>query len=331
MGGEMLPGGSYPILSALSVALLSCKPNRANEWLDLLVEHLRRDDSRRVWLVLTHYLKWLGLCDADRASLFLDDLFGRYPDLLECSQGLIVLARASWWMDEAVAQKWTRSLRESTWTHAAYAYGELLGFYSVRIPNVAWADEELSELVRTSRESQPSHPTLPGAATSIVHMWSDPGPRRRCTEYLAALLSFGEPEIDQAIVPLLGRQQAFVDDCGERILECLAARPECFLVKGGEYATNWVATLVFARPDLAAQVVEGVAALLATGKGNPAALFGAATELIDLSLTLQRIPEFRVRGLTAFEQLLEAGLYGARQALDRVDDLAALKPSAPIG
>src|SRR5260370_12704751 len=59
---------------------------------------------------------------------------------------------------------------------------------------------------------------------------------------------------------------------------------------------GWVAPLVFARPDLAAQVVEGAASLLVTGKGNPAALFGAANALIDLSLTLQRYQRFGIGG-----------------------------------
>ena len=59
-------------------------------------------------------------------------------------------------------------------------------------------------------------------------------------------------------------------------------------------------------------------------RGDAAAasrLFGAAEELIDLSITLQRLPAFRERGLDLFESPLELGVYGAREVLEDVDAL----------
>jgi hypothetical protein len=323
---EMLPGGSYPILEALTVALLSCRPHRANDWLDILVEHLPRNETARVWTVFAHYLEWLSMCDPEPARVFLNDLFARYPTLLDGRQGVILLAHASWWMKEADVLRWTRSLRSSTWNQASFAYGELLGVYSVRIPTVRWADEELSRLVRSNEEALQSSDSLAlqGAATSIVNLWSDPGPRQRCTDYLIALLERNDSSIDEIVMPVLGRKQPLIDDQGEKILARIATRPERLLVKSGEHAVTWIAAFVFARADLVAEAMEGIASLLVAGKGvGPGAFTSTADELINLSLTLQRMPLYRERGLTVFEHLLEAGLYGVRQALDQVDDLTA--------
>jgi hypothetical protein len=48
-------------------------------------------------------------------------------------------------------------------------------------------------------------------------------------------------------------------------------------------------------------------------------LGGSSVELVNMALTLQRMPDFREQGLTLFEQLLELDLYGARGALDELD------------
>jgi hypothetical protein len=312
------------VLSALTVALLSSVPHRAEEWLDLLVCHLNRDESRRVWRIMTHYFGWLELCDTHRASRFLDDLFNKSPSLLECAQGLVLLARSSWWMDQELVEKWACVIRTSTWPHALAAYGELLGLCASRSPAAPWADDELLQLVSAPVGDPNQDGILVGAARSLAHMWREPGPRARCTDYLVTLLDRKTGSIDEGIISVLALQHSIVDEYAVRLLEALAKRPECFLLTNGVRAIKWLATLVFARTDLVAYVVGTVTSLLAAGKGDRSAFIGVSNELIDLTLTLQRIPQFRERGLTAFEQLLDAGIYGARQALDRVDDLTTL-------
>ncbi len=48
-------------------------------------------------------------------------------------------------------------------------------------------------------------------------------------------------------------------------------------------------------------------------------LMPAAEHLVKITLTLQRLPDFRDVGLSMFEQLLGFGVYGTHEALAQID------------
>jgi hypothetical protein len=65
-------------------------------------------------------------------------------------------------------------------------------------------------------------------------------------------------------------------------------------------------------------LVRLLASAEAEGDGG-SRLLPAAEHLVKLTLTLQRLPDFREVGLAMFEQLLGLGVYGTHEALAQID------------
>jgi hypothetical protein len=82
---------------------------------------------------------------------------------------------------------------------------------------------------------------------------------------------------------------------------------------------SWLARLVHASPAVVHQLLAALVSTAAANRDAPIRLGGSSVELVNMALTLQRMPDFREQGLTLFEQLLELDLYGARGALDELD------------
>jgi len=314
-GGFTIPGGSYAILEALTVALLSCAPPRAGEWLKLLSEHVERDDNPEVWRILTHRLNWLSVCDRGGANAFLERLFTRYPEALQWREGILLLARVSWWAEESLVQGWVHSLNSSSWKHARYAYGELVGFLGVRIPPVPWAEHELIALVEYPTEDA----ALTGAAHSVARWWTDSPFRITLTPHLLALIGRAGKDIDEAILKVLATDQIGADDSSAQILEAFVRRAGTFPIQQARRAVTWMTKLVHSYPQIVLNLCNVLLQCVANESDATSKIGFSSKELVDLSITLQRIPGFLEQGLDLFEKLLELNLYGARQILDEVD------------
>ena len=92
-----------------------------------------------------------------------------------------------------------------------------------------------------------------------------------------------------------------------------------FLGKSAAHALKWVSGLVHTFPTDVLALIQRIAEVLETPGTETQLFISAAGSLLDISVTLQRIPNFRESGLAVFERLLTLGIYGARHALDEVD------------
>lgn len=311
-GGGMLPHGSYPMAQVLTVALLSRRPPRIGEWLRLLRLLLARDTSLDLWAAMARHLRWLGSGDPGEGSAFIDDLVERCPQIVETREGVRLVAHASSWADEDLLRGWLRRIHDSPFEHGAEAYGELIGLIGTRSPIVDWAALALVEIVGPQGKPE----TQCGAARSVVYLWSAPAFRDNCTEALESLLSTDNLEAHALIVE--GLEGALrPDPATKRLLELLALRPAAFLHQRSDRAILALGAVVHSYPALVCRICEGILAEPEADVLRSSPLSSQA--LVQLSVTLQRLPEYASRGLTLFERLLELGCYGARRALDDAD------------
>lgn len=188
---------------------------------------------------------------------------------------------ASWWVDPDTANAWTRELDAS----------------SCRV-----SDEHSL-----------------GAVHTLMGVWRDPSVRDRARAPLANLILVGLPSVDAVVFEHLAHDELSGDEASLQLLSAIAARPLPFPHQQAADIVEWLSVLVQACPGLVCQVLKKLLSdASAEGEGS-SRLFAAAQHLVNITLTLQRIPDFREAGLSMFEQLLDLGVYGTREALVEID------------
>jgi hypothetical protein len=257
----------------------------------------------------------LGRCDGASVTQFLIALFARYPEVLESGPGVVLVARASWWVEPAVVEVWVAALRRAGWEHAQSAAGELIAFLATRSPALPWAESALRDA--TARDA--IHEQAVGAAHGLMYFWRDPAFRGRACPHVCALATRGDAAVDAILLGQLAHDDIGADDLAVEVLSAFATRAAPLPRDNAHDAVSWLALLVQASP---AQVLSLAASLVSAAESNsdaPQRLGGAAVELVNMALTLQRMPESREQGLVLFERLLALDLYGARGLLEEID------------
>jgi hypothetical protein len=315
VGGGFVPGGSYAMLSTITVALLSRKPPDLEKWVEVLSNHLPRGDSSHVWRRISWRLGWLGLAEPTRAAALIDNLFYRYPAVLQSGDGIRLLAETSWWLPPDQTRRHSLQVRDGDWPHGRRAFGELLGFLGVRDPQVEWARLELERLLGTRSDSE----IRLGVTKACICLWASSW-RARCTNALERLILEGERAEREEVLGGLHPSELIVDEDSRRIMVALCSDPEAFLIKP-RLSLEWVSGLMHSYTADVLSLCEGIVQALETRTKRadaPLVQIGVET-LVRLAVTLQRLPEFRAAGLAIFERLLAMGFYDARRALDEVD------------
>ena len=254
-------------------------------------------------------------CDRGPVAQFLSKLFARYPEVLECGPGVVLIARASWWVEPAVVDVWVDALRGSSWEHAQSAAGELVAFLATRSPALPWAESLLREATALNAIREQAV----GAAHGLMYFWQDPAFRGRACPHICALVTRSDAAVDVILLRQLAHDDIGPDDLAVEVLNAFASRAAPLPRECAHDAVSWLALLVQASP---AQVLSLAASLVSAAESHsdaPLRLGGAAVELVNMSLTLQRMPEFREQGLALFERLLALDLYGARGVLEEID------------
>jgi hypothetical protein len=122
---SILPGGNFPILSALTSILLKDIEGR-DRLLAILNDHLPREENAKVWQAFLIRLSSAGGSTPEIVSKSLRALFQRFPKLLETREAVYFLAFAQRWDDLLVHDL------IAPWEHSAnpmlrQAQGELAG------------------------------------------------------------------------------------------------------------------------------------------------------------------------------------------------------------
>ena len=320
----MLPHGNYPILETISRACLLPKPPLTDRWLSVLEEHLLRDEDPDVWKVLSIYwLPNLAFANKNRSERFLDAFFSKYPQVMNSTDGAVLIGRTQSWVSESFVSKWLDQLKNSDWKLGAQAYAEIILLRHAWFPECSWAKETIKDIFSVKyEESEKMIDLLVGAAYTAVELWSEPQYRILGTEFLLRLIPTPDNRVLRAISHIFGRENTlFYDDNMKRILDSLCTYPNVLANDRTGYLIEALENIVIIDPDRVYQICSAIVDKLGKKLTNIAQSSAIWSEnLINIALALNRLDmPHRERGLELFEKLLNLGVWRVRETLLELD------------
>ena len=322
-GTVMLPHGRFPVLSALTRAYLCRRPHAADRWLEMLRDHVEREESLANWRAMGLYLENVRCCsDRDGARAFLDRLFTRFPAVLACHLGVRLLARVAQLLPDGVRRRAYDAVRGWGPEQGPQAFGELVGLRHLLHPEDDWARGQVEAAL-----AEPSDPDCEwvsvGVAFAAVNLWDEPSCRARATELLCRLVARPSERVAAAAMDAFqSRDELPLDEATLRVLRQVESHPEV-LVRSGvdESFFDHLLDAFVVDVELVCRISEeAVHRRGAELQSVQHAFYMANTALIDVSLRLQRSGgDYRRRGMQLFEALLDLGVAEAVNIARRND------------
>ena len=315
------PHGNYPILDALMLGYVLREQPHPSGWLGVLERHLQRDEDPKAWCALTQGMPILLGADHERAMKFFNALFARFPTILNTQSGALLIGqivdRLPSLMIKRILDGWT----SGDWTHGPQAAGEVAALRLCRQPDCPDAREEVDRLLSgPGLEREVVEGLRVGLTYTFARAWRFQELRPLSTRLLVYLVSTAPSSVAVAVHSVFRVNSPFPADSHTReLLEAVLERPSVlvgrahFLVKGLKDLLDEDGYPILAY-KVAMALVEQTAR---TGSGADAAR--NLSDLVDLALTLHRIPDTREHGLDLFERLLEANAPGLSQSLTMID------------
>jgi nucleoside phosphorylase/SpoVK/Ycf46/Vps4 family AAA+-type ATPase len=322
-GISVLPGGNFPILSALTSILLKNKEEGRDRLIAILNDHLPRERNPKVWQALLMRLAHAGGSTPEVVSKFLRALFVTYPALLETREAVYFLAYAQRW-DEGLVFDLIAPWERSDKPMLRHAQGELVGLIATVRGSDRWTNLREHLLEHGSPEARI------GLAYAGAHLWNETQFHTSAGSLLERLIPGADKIRMSAILDVFRICADLVPEPTTlAFLQALAA-PEIDLV--GAPSTFMVEKLQSLLPN-AADVIGNIALKLIEAWRAELSDVRTATamdapQLMDLAITLHRLGGVsRKTGVTVFEALIDLDAYGARDTLVEIDGRFGIHPT----
>jgi hypothetical protein len=326
-GGGSLPGGNYPALSALTVGYLSRNTPKLEAWTAVLERHLARPEDPRVWEAMGHDLGNVIYGDAARAVKFLDRLFERVPTIRDSHDGLIIIARAMHKLPPDAITRWLSDIERGPWPRRHQAVGELLVLFATKNGAPAWPTDRVNEaLARFEQAKNDETRFVLGIAHSAARLWAEPDRRNAANRILLRVIPHSDDAMSKAVMSAFREHSMMADVETREMLLALTAMPSV-VAKG--HGFGFLENLRDLLPTYASEIADLLLVIVSHVGEQPQQgyLMSHGTELVDLALTLQRLPSpVRERGLDIFEELLSRRVYEARSVLAELDPAERREP-----
>lgn len=317
-GGGSLPWGNYPILSALSVLLLVRPQPDFDTWVDLLLKHLERRESPRVWEALSYQLRFVSRASDGRGFEFVTRLFEKFPSLLASGAGVRLIGITSQWIPERQVQLWLDGVRGTGWARANQAYGELVGLIATREDAPEWASDAMRSILAADADAE----TRRGLVVVAARLWEDPVRRIRATDALVAACAFADERgaYDQIMRVFDVSESIAWDASTKAIVRALLDNQRVLSGHSFKFADQLEPLLVVDPSQIVPLLAAYVAQQTNPGGDQSRDLFSSGPKLVELALTVQRLgDDYKSTGLDLFGQLLDVGCYGSADALKEID------------
>jgi nucleoside phosphorylase len=334
-GMVALPYGTYHLLHALTYGYLMRSPPATERWLSALEAHCERPESVATWQVLCHDLRYLTLCDHERATRLLRRLFERFPGVLESEFGAGLLTHAWSFAPEDVVWGWLARLRSGKWTKGPQVYGEIVALRSFLFPEDGRANQEISLLVEPGPSDQDDISAVrTGVSFACANMWDQPAVRHAATDRLIGLLPQADDAVARAIMQVfLAANQLPPDEETHRLLQALVEYPGPIAVGEEGWFLERLEGLLPNEAELVFKLSREVVRRRSQELGSIQTGWALhAASLTTIAITLQRLEEpFREMGLELFEGLLDIHLPDAEATLREIDQRppGAIRTRAP--
>ena len=320
-GLQALPQGNYPVLSALTLGYLLRKPESADDWLAVLEQHLVRREDPRVWCALANDLDHVFRADPDRSIAFFKSLYNRYPTILETAAGVRLIGRV---FDRIPSEMFNRILDRwisGKWPLGPIAAGEIATLKLCRNPDATEARKQVERfLAGADYDPSVAAGLRIGISHTLVIAWREPLLRGLATALLVRLASIENAGIAKALRAIFATNDPLPpDDFTRKLLEAFLTQPSLLKVSFGHYLIERLKGLL--REGWSPTVVQTVTNTLLRDamKDTRAVRPGDWAGLVEIALTLHRLPETRMAGLDLFEQLMGLDVYEVPERLKILD------------
>ena len=315
---RVVPQGNLTILEALMRGYLLRRPCEYNVWLALLEQHLDREEDPAVWKCLSEKFHLLSSADKQRAERIIEVVIknrisGSY-------ESVVCVAKNISWLSPELVQALLDSIKDEDWPKGPQAYGELLILGMSLVPENDWYVQKIEELLTEEVASEIKIAGIKlGLAHGAAHLWKEN--HEALTPIVCCLFDEADTQIASALMALFRVEGSFaLNKYSRAIIDSIIAYPQSLK---GSVDSSLIESLIEFLPVEAERVYRLCNAILdQCGKdvaNMQTGLSASAGELIDIALTLQRLPSWRERGLELFERLLELDIYGVKGVLFELD------------
>lgn len=310
---RVLPGGNYPILSAIRDGYLYRMPMAADNWLAVLDRHLSRREEPEVWRALARDLRFLANADRQAATRFVRRLLATVEGLVNSEEGVELLAWTHQWLPADISHACLDEWRGGSWSRGPQAAGEFALLRHLVEPN----DDVVARLCRDVLTGSLDRATIPGLrlgmAFSAARLWREEPFRPVVTPMWVQLAAEADLATAKALMGVFRQAKPLpVDQHSRSLLSAVVEHPHLL----DEGVTSLVRHLEGALRDaLDPKLIYKVAATVVARKGTELGDAG----LVRIALSLQRLDQTREAGTTLFEQLMEMDAYKVEETLADLD------------
>ena len=322
-GLSIVPGGSYPIVEALTRARLARK--EGDRLIDTLERYLACDKTVENWDHLLLFLPHVETADPARQMAFLERLFNEVPGLVGTTMAAHYLANAHWHeaaFVDAQLDRW----RDSNSRRARMAYGEIVAIAAVVQPALDWAPTRLEILL----DDEAMADARVGAVHSAANLWVDPKHRSHANPILVRGLERGPGAVWPAVFDVFRLVDELSPDAETAaLLTTIADRLTSEARVDATFVVERLASLLPHQALLVARLSERLIEHWRDDLGNiQTSTALAAADLVNLAVTLHRLgPETRDVGTSLFELLIEIESYAAMETLEEIDSRFRARPA----
>ena len=326
-GGPTLvqsPGGNGPFLDALTCGHLLRDSPALDDWLAALERHLTRNENPKVWSATAIHLPYLINCDdRGRVLRFFRMLFRQYPGILQSRVGVMMIGRIVDSIPEPMAHAIVEGWICGNWTRGPQAAGEIVALQLCRNPESARTRALVEKFLSGDEYEQPIAEGLRiGLTYTLVEAWGESELRALSTPLLTRIISLASNRVATVVLSIFRRGDvAPPADCHTReLLQAIVSGPDLLAI-ADDFVIDGLKDMLRggADADLISDVACTVLVQTERSRCDRDRAVHDLTGLVDLALTLHRIPETREKGIDLFEQLIEADAYRAHERLQQMD------------
>ncbi len=321
--GGILPQGNYPPLEALFRGYMLRETRDVSGWLRVLERHVERNEDPRVWIALAGWqLKFIGEADRKRASNLLKSVFTK-PEILGNEKVVCLVAQLHSWLPPALTGFCLDQWQAGSWRLGPQAVGEVAMLRHCLVKEDEYCRELVESIITGSVANSDILPAMRlGIVFAAAEIWAFPKARAEATRVLLAVL----PPADEAMVKAWRRVFHYpwttVDDCSRQILDALKRNRALLRVQHNGQLIDRLKELL--EHSLEAERVCSVVEALLEECGDDIGDFrtgwaAAAGDLIDIALTLERLPGTSSGGLEIFERLMAGNAFQLEDVLLKLD------------
>ncbi len=322
-GSHILPHGNYPVIEALALGYLHRDPMDADGWLGVLIRHSAREEADEVWLAITQYLPYLEKANRPQSVAFLRQFFDAHPDVLLCQMGVRMVYSVLGWLPEPMIDRIIDTWATASWPQGPQAAGEVALVPYLRGPERSAASERVERMLDGSAyEADTLEGLYIGFAHTLTVAWRETDLRPLATRLLIRLMSFRSEELSKAVSRLfLGKESLPPDQYTEQILRACLDHPHILVTARDSFLVDRLRELLANgwNPLLVHAVANRYLECSSQRGRRDGRKMRAHADLVELALTLHRLPDTRAQGLDLFEKLLVLSAYDAEERLKTLD------------